>query len=155
MTNLDAITGQRFPVADGYYIRCRQCDWHKKLRGSIYTPFRYPPTPTYTYNSGFGSCPSCGRKLADVIFAVYSHRIVYVVINHELKVSARLEELEPELYATLREVTDRRCWGLGFDGKPDGSGKRTRHEGVIVWQMCSVYPTTQYKHSKVFQYRKR
>jgi hypothetical protein len=102
MTNLDAITGQPFPVADGYYLRCRQCDWHKKLRGSVLTPFRYPPEPTYTYHDGFGNCPSCGAKLADLIFAVHAGTVVYVVIDHELRVSARLEELDPQLYATLR-----------------------------------------------------
>jgi len=62
MTNLDAITGQPFPVADGYYLRCRRCDWRKKLRGSVLTPFRYPPEPAYTCQDGFGNCPSCGAK---------------------------------------------------------------------------------------------
>ena len=104
MTNLERITGQLFSyredVDDGFYVVCRACHHTRKLHGDILSPYKYPEG--YTAETGFGSCRKCTAAPNEPIFAVHSRRIVYVIINRELKVA--VEELERQDPAFCRAM---------------------------------------------------
>ena len=106
MPTLDDITGQYFASAksklkDGYYVKCKKCGAHERLRGKADEAYKYPPK--YAQTKSLGSCGACHETLDDRIFLVLGGRIQYMIVRQEIRISKKLREISPAVYSSLNE----------------------------------------------------